>query len=99
MLWTVGIFWLFQPQQVDSDFRAQRIKGWREFVKSSRAKQKKLHDWIKRVSVKLGAAGLHWGLREPVGDVEVRAERASGRALPLQRRVGSLAWNWAGCVD
>ena len=38
--------------------------------------QKKLYDWIKRVSVKLGAAGLHWGLKEPPGGVEVRVERA-----------------------
>ena len=32
--------------------------------------------WAKRVSAKLGAAGLYWGLQEPLGDVEVRVERA-----------------------
>ena len=71
-------------KRVDSCLRRQRITGWREFVRDSRSRPRKLYDWIKRVSVKLGSAGLHWDLPEPPGDVSVRVERA----FPWDRTFG-----------
>jgi hypothetical protein len=65
-----------QIKVIDAGLLKQRIGAWREFARGSTSKPKKLYDWVKRTSLKVGNAGLHWDQPEPPGGTEERVPKA-----------------------
>ena len=57
--------WSGQVREIEKQADTQRREGWVQYVHDSKTKPKKLYEWAKRTGIKVGAAGLNWGVPRP----------------------------------